>query len=58
MMDKLINELLDEISKLEEAFEFYSCGCKRDKCLVIARENRNIKCGWIAREALNKGEAK
>ena len=35
-----------------KALQFYTCGCKEDKCTPEKPKFRDIKCGWIAREAL------
>ena len=48
----LQNEAADEIERLREALQFYTCGCKEDRCTPDKQRFRDIKCGWVAREAL------
>ena len=47
-----ITDLADEIERLREALQFYTCGCKEDRCTPDKQRFRDIKCGWVAREAL------
>jgi hypothetical protein len=45
------------IEELEKALDFYKCGCSKDKCTPEKPRFRSIKCGWIARAALEgKGD--
>ena len=45
-------EAANEIERLRKALQFYTCGCKEDKCTPDKQRFRDIKCGWVAREAL------
>jgi len=42
------------IEELEAALSHYACGCKEDKCTPEEPRYRDIKCGWPARQALEK----
>ena len=47
-----LQKMKDEIKRLREALQFYTCGCKEDRCTPDKQRFRDIKCGWVAREAL------
>ena len=57
LRDPMLELAIERIAKLEIALEFYKCGCSKDKCTPENPRFRSIKCGWIARAALEgKGD--
>jgi hypothetical protein len=49
-----LGKFADRIEKLQAALSHYTCGCKEDKCTPEEPRYRDIKCGWPARQALEK----
>lgn len=49
-----VDAAADRIEELEAALSNYTCGCKEDKCTPEKPRYRDLKCGWPARQALER----
>lgn len=52
LRDPMLELAIERIEELQKALDFYKCGCSKDKCTPEKPRFRSIKCGWIARAAL------
>jgi hypothetical protein len=54
LRDPMLELAIERIEELQKALDFYKCGCSKDKCTPEKPRFRSIKCGWIARAALEE----